>query len=590
VRRIARRARIARPALLAWLALIPACLEVKDPEPPMCKTTSDCDAGEICDENVCWGNPPAGTFAAVISPPSERPDLVTREVLMLPIDGEGWIADMHLDTAVTYKGRLTALCDVSLPCDGRPLAADIAFARPSVFSGGPGFHKTVPTEDGSFEIKVPASQPGDAPFTITVVPSDREEPGSGSLAQAVPPLQVQLGIPGSLTGNVLELGGLNLTKISGAIQLPGGAGLGGYRVVAFGRWAPDQAPTEVSTVDFTGGDGLYSIRLSRGLVGNVEIVARPYGSPLLPELRLAGIPTTQDSINKVLTLPSALGGEVEVDIVVDHQDTGGEIVRLSGARVVLASGVTAGSQSARFSAEGTTSGDGAVRLRILTTPALAPYYRLSIIPPAGSKAAALYDKPYQIQGPLLQRLGQRFAITGVVRGPDDEPMRDVLVTARPSVRFLWSLDAGPQAFLGAIPAATFVTTESGEFVLFVDQALAGQAGTVWGHYDLTFEPATKSRMPSWTQGDVELPRDDAQTKITLDGVHVPDAAYVRGAVFDDENARVEGAEVKLFQARLDSGLCQETLFEPLSCPIPPLLLGRGASEDDGVARLTLPRY
>jgi len=65
---------------------------------------------------------------------------------------------------------------------------------------------------------------------------------------------------------------------------------------------------------------------------------------------------------------------------------------------------------------------------------------------------------------------------------------------------------------------------------------------------------------------------------------------VRGLVYDDQNVRVEGAEVRLYQLQLDQGLCELTRFEPQgSCPIPPLLLGRAASDGDGVARLTLPR-
>jgi hypothetical protein len=578
---------------LASLALLQAaCLEVKDRDPPMCKSTADCDSGEICEENVCWGNPPAGAFAAVVSPPSERADLVSREVLMLPIAGDGWIDDVHLDTGVAFKGRLTALCDGTVPCDSRAIAATITVTRPSVFSGGPGFRKVVTVEDELFEINVPATLPGDAPFTVTVVPADREMPGSGSLAQAVPPLQSQLAIPKNVGPHVLELGGISLPKISGAIMTSGGTGVAGYRVVALGRWAPDQTPTEVSTVDFTGTGGSYTIKLSRGLVGTVEVVARPVGTALRPELHLGGISGTLESTNKVLTLPADPGSEIGVDIIVEHKDTGGEIARVGGARVVIAGSVPGGNTSTRFSAEGTTSVDGVVHLKLLTTPMLAATYKLSIVPPPSSNASALFEKPYQIVGSLAQRLGTRIAITGVVHGADDRPLQDVSVTARPSARFLWSLEPGPQAFLGAIPPATAVTPDTGEFVVFVDQALSNsgsQGGTVWGHYDLTFEPTAKSRMPSWTRIDVELPRDDAQGTLALDTVSLPDAAYVRGAVYDDENARLEGAEVKLYRVQTNDALCQETRFEPQSCPIPPLLMGRAASEEDGVARLTLPR-
>jgi len=64
---------------------------------------------------------------------------------------------------------------------------------------------------------------------------------------------------------------------------------------------------------------------------------------------------------------------------------------------------------------------------------------------------------------------------------------------------------------------------------------------------------------------------------------------VRGMVFDDENARLEDAVVKLYKVQTDFSLCQDTRFEPLSCPIPPVLLGRATSDEHGVTRLTLPR-
>jgi hypothetical protein len=584
----------ARGILPVLLAVLPAaCLEVKSQDPPMCKVTDDCNAGEVCDEGVCWGNPPDGMFAAVVTPPSERADLVSREVLMLPISDDGWMEEIHLDNAVAFQGRLQAVCGSA--CDGRTLTGTMTITRPSVFNGGPGFRKVVTIDDGTFELAVPATRP-DESYTITVVPGDRDVPGAvRSLAQLVPPFQLRQPIDKDITGNVFELSTTGLPTISGYVATMGNLGLGGYRVVALGRWAPDQPLTEVSTVDFTGTStgGRYSITLSRGVLDPIEIVARPYTSQLLPELHLTAQLAGGGSAG--LTLPAATTGiEVPVDVIVDHKETGGEIARVAGARVRIAGSYadlnSTTNASMRFSAEGTTNEDGVVHLRLLDGLPLS--YGLSIIPPPGSKAAALFEKAYAIQGTTQVRLGTRIAITGVLLGADDLPVQDVSVTARPSVRFLWSLEPGPQAFLGAIPTATVVTPNTGEFVLFVDHALSntsGQATTVWGHYDLTFEPTMKSRAPSWTRTDVELPRDDAQSTVALGDVHLPDAAHVRGVVFDDQNAHLAGAEVKLYQVQTDLAVCQETRFEPLSCPVPPLLLGRGASDKDGVVRLTLPR-
>jgi len=584
----------AAAALFACLALQAACLELKDREPPMCKTTADCDSGEICEENVCWGNPPAGAIAAVILPPSERTDLVSRELTVLPISGEGWIDDMHLDTAVSFKGRLQALCDLS--CDGRMLGGKIEIMRPSLFPGGPGFRKVITVEDESFELKVPATRPGEPLYTITVTPAGREAPGAGTstIPQQVPPLQVVRELKTDVTGEILELGGLTLPKITGTLTSVGGAFLANYRVAAVGRWAADQAPTEVSSVDFTGTDGQFEIKLSRNLVGNVELVARPFGLPPRPELHLGGLPGQRDTLGRVLTLPGTAQGEIPVDVVVDHKETNGEIARVGGSRVIIAASSTdGGGVTTRFSAEGITSDDGVAHLKLVNIPALLNGYRMSIIPPAGSQAAALFDKPYQVQAATQQRLGTRIAITGQVHDASGETLEGVSVTARPAVRFQWSLEPAAQTFLGEIPAPTVTTSHNGEFVMFVDHALPDGSGapgaTVWGSYDLTFEPTMKSRMPLWMKTGFELPRDDAQSTAALGAMYLPDAAYVRGVIFDGENARVEGAEVKLYRVQDDSSLCMETRFEPMSCPIPPLLLGRAISDDDGVARLTLPR-
>ena len=55
-------------------SLLAGCLEVPHGAGDRSATTTrDCNAahGEVCDEGVCWGNPPTGLFAATLSPPSD---------------------------------------------------------------------------------------------------------------------------------------------------------------------------------------------------------------------------------------------------------------------------------------------------------------------------------------------------------------------------------------------------------------------------------------------------------------------------------------------------------------------------------------
>ena len=59
--------------------MMAACIAAPGPDDrPACTSVADCNgvAGEVCDEGVCWGDPPIGSFAAVLSPAS--PDSAAR--------------------------------------------------------------------------------------------------------------------------------------------------------------------------------------------------------------------------------------------------------------------------------------------------------------------------------------------------------------------------------------------------------------------------------------------------------------------------------------------------------------------------------
>jgi len=186
-------------------------------------------------------------------------------------------------------------------------------------------------------------------------------------------------------------------------------------------------------------------------------------------------------------------------------------------------------------------------------------------------------------GPLI--LPNRIALRGIARDANGDPLGQASVTARPSLRFQWSLPEGQQAFLTAIPAATTVTPDTGEFVVFVDPLVA----EVWGHYDLTFEPSSTSRSPTFVQADLEIPRDSTLKILSMPDIVLPDAAFVHGRITDPFGNTIEGGELKLFRVQPSTALCEQVPHAPASCPIPATLLGRGAADDDGVVELRLPR-
>lgn len=586
-----------RPLVLAFAALA-GCLNVPDGEKPMCKSNNDCDraSGEVCEEGVCWGNPPPGPFAAVVSPPSARRDLVSRELPQVAIPDYGWMGDLVLEAPVLLTGRIVPFCPPpTTGCDSTLLGGTITISRRTQFHGGPGFNIAVNVDAGSsFSIPLPRTHAGDDPYTVTVVPDGGMQAGSGS-AEQVPPLRTQLSIVDN-TSKTLALGGASLPVLSGTLRDSNALGLAGYRVVALGHWDPNAAPTEVSTVDFTGANGGYAVTLSESLVGTVEIVAKPPAGVVAPTIHIANIDATRSSPHDVTT-PVSLGRAILPPplVTVSGLNLSGSVSPVRGAEVSVVGTFTPPNSlvSYTISDDQVTDGNGRVGLHLLDGLAIAGSYRLSITPPASSNLGVVFDQKLVAvsgDGPAI-RLPSRVAVHGRVTDALGHPLANVAVTARPSLRFLWTLDDAPQAFVASIPAATAVTPEStsgtgaGRFVVWVDPNVA----QVWGHYDLLIEPPATARAPSLLKTDVEIVRDSTLDTLQLGDVTLPDAAYVHGRITGPDGQAVENAELRLYRVSAALTLCSEVAHAPLSCPIPALLQGRNTSDNDGIVRLTLPR-
>ena len=88
-----------------------------------------------------------------------------------------------------------------------------------------------------------------------------------------------------------------------------------YRVVALGRWDTSSPLSEVSTVDFISQtDNTFSIRLSDGLVGSIDIVAQPTNNALQPTLRMTLNPAAANLIEPKLVQPDT---DSPIDLVVE---------------------------------------------------------------------------------------------------------------------------------------------------------------------------------------------------------------------------------------------------------------------------------
>ncbi len=583
---------------VALLALVTAgCLELPSSKGSECSVDSDCNtaAGETCWEGLCYGDPPLGMYAASISAPVTREDLITTELPMLALARDGDLGPLMLEAPVMFSGRVEVSCTAQqTPCSMSSIGASVRITRPSRIPGGPTLRLVAVSKAGvargtdSFSIALPAMHPGDPPYTVTIDPEGgADEPpthGGKDPAQLVPPQRFQLTSESAFEHQTYLLG--TSTTITGVLKDGLGAALTKDRVAALGRWDTSAALTEVSSVHYST-DGTYSIAIADGVVGPVELVARPYDAAVVaPELHVGNVDVYAQTTN--IFAPTGLGSRIDRSITIEALAGDGGVKPVSGARVVVTSSTEASFTSgvrAVLVAEAITGDDGVANLSVLDGDALAGTYRIRVIPPGGSSAGIVFDDPIALPLPEKLRLPQRVALSGTLVDTAGAPLGDVSVTARRSLRFLWSLDVEQQPFLDEIPAATAITPENGTFVIWVDPSVAG----AWGHYDLFFETPDRSPSPNWLIADFEIPRIPGQMTIDLENVTIPDAAYLHASVVDAQGSPVEGSALRIFRLSDNETVCAEVTNAPAECGGDAKVMGHGESDDGGIVRLTLPR-
>ena len=493
----------------------------------MCHSSSDCDDshGEVCEEGVCWGNPPPGPFAAVVTPPSMREDLVATEIAMLAIPVDGRIADITLEAPVLLSGKLVAFCPPPLvTCDPTPLAGTVTVARPSQFHGGPGFKAAVNVAAGdAFALPVRRTRQGDDPYTVTIIPDATRQVTGRSAAEIVPPRRMQVPVTDNLGSQAIELGGADLPTISGTLHDSLGRGVPNYRISAVGHWDPTEPAIEVSTIDYTDASGAYSVTLSDQLVGTVDLIARPVAAtaggppPTAAAMRVGGLDATASSTHDI-AVPSNLGNPVALALQVQGLNDSGTVAPVGAAQVTVTGTLSDSLTSFTVSDTEIADGNGKVTLKLLDGDGFTGAYRMSVTPPVGSSLAVLFDQKLSLQSPAPVRLGARLALRGKVF-TGDKPLASAAITARPSLRFLWALDAASQVFVSSIAPATAVTADSGEFLLWVDPNVA----QIWGYYDLVIEPAAGTRVPRFVVPEFAIPRNTTLDPVTV-AYAVPDTA------------------------------------------------------------------
>lgn len=583
--------------LLAVASLLTGCLDVPEPPGMECRVSADCDNGETCTDGVCYGNAPEGVFAATISAPSMRTDVIATELANITLPHDGALGELQLETPVTISGRVEAYCAGSaMTCSQLSIGAQVRLTRPSRIPGAPVLRFSVqskpdlPRGTDSFVIRVPRTLPNDEPWTVTIDPEGGGDApaadGGTDPAELVPPRRLSIYATDDLEHQTYTLGQATPYVITGSLRDAFQNTLTKYRVVALGRWEGETATTEVSTVDYST-DGTYSITLAENVMAPLEIVARPYDeNDVSPTLRLQGVEVGNTSRN--LSQPTGLGQRKVIDIPVEVLTTDVGVKPIAGARVIA----TAESEStltenlrAEFRAETTTGADGIARLALLDGSAFADSYKLRIIPPANSNYGVVDNGAIDLAAPASVRLPTRVAMRGTVLDVDGAPIAAASVTARRSQRFLWSVDPDDQAFLDEIPAATAVTTETGAFLLFVDPAVVD----TWATYDLFFETPTGSAAPNWRMPDQDLPRQLNADARDLGQIVLPAAARFHAKIVAGDGQSVEGADLRIFQIYSNDTVCMEVSHPPDVCTPATVAVGHSESDDLGKLTLTLPR-
>lgn len=583
--------------ILAIVLFAAGCLEVPEPPGTECRVNADCDSGEVCTSGVCYGNPPEGVFAATVSAPSMRTDVIATELSSIELPEDGAFGEILLETPVTISGRVESYCaGGNTTCSQLSIGAQIRLTRPSRIPGAPVLRFSVqskpdlPRGTDSFVIRVPRTLPNDEPWTVTIDPDGGGDApaadGGTDPAELVPPRRISIYATDDLEHQTYTLGAPSPVVITGSLRDAFQNTLQKYRVVALGRWEGESVTTEVSTVDFSD-DGSYSITLSENVMAPLEIVARPYeDNDVSPTLRLQGVEVT--NAQKNLSQPSGFGQRKMISIPIEVLDGSEGVKPIAGVRVVATAAVESTlteNLRAEFRAEATTSEDGIANLAVLDGPAFAGKYTLRIIPPASSTYGVVSKSTIDLPLGESVRLPARVKMRGNVLDIDGAPIAATSVTARRSQRFLWSVDPADQAFLDEIPAATALTTETGEFLLWVDPAVAD----TWATYDLFFETPSSSSAPNWRIPDQDLPRQLNAEARDLGSITLPDAARFHAKIVASDGTSVEGADLRIFQIYSNDTVCMEVAHPPDVCAPATVVLGHSESDDVGKLTLTLPR-
>lgn len=615
-----------RSSLAISIALCAAgCIDsVDDGGNEMCDDTADCDveAGEVCAEGVCWGDPPEDiTFAAVLVPPVDRTDLPVAVIPALSIADDGTIVGLDFPQAIQVSGRVLLACppieldpDPVYDCGPeRSVGAQITIERASSFVGGPVLSRTIVAAgavgpgESAFSFLLPRDPATE--YRITITPDDTAGGETMAPGELAPPRQITISADADRQVDWVIGDPDDLKTITGCIQNVVGDGTpyAGMHVQALGRWSQLSPVTRASSRSYTDGEGCFTLRVPIKMLDEFDILVQPAPGAILPTLRLRGEfvrdPVEGELVEHVidppLVMPSAPAPSL-FRLPVEALGSAGGQEPVPGAAVRLTTVFPLPDTEMRdievtFSAEAVTTAleaeeAGVAEIELYPGSEENRVYAVQVVPPPDSQFQSAFALGVPVgvggQGQVLEpvTLSRRAALTGMAMTSTGEAVAGAPVEANASSSLRLSVESeAVVAILDQLQFPSATTDEAGSFLVWVDRELAGQVAT----YDVDIHPAPfSSQAPSWTFEDIAVPVEGES--VDLGELVLPEASYARGIVRDRRGNPVIGAELRLYQLG-EADYCTRVLeIGDADCEPPAHLRGTWASDDGGAVRLVLP--
>jgi hypothetical protein len=591
-----------------------------DALPVQCEVTADCDAeaGEVCDEGVCWGDPPdRARFAAILVPPAGRTDLPVAVLPELAIASDGGMAGIAFPEAILVRGRVLLACpagDAPYACGAEEsVGATIRVERASAFSGGPPYTRLIEAAPGAgpgqsaFSFLLPRDP--DAEYRITIQPADTVGGDSIAPGEIAPPRQINLRADTDREVDWVLGDPADLKVVRGCVQnvLGDGSDYAAMRVAAFGRWTKLSPLERASSRSITGPDGCFELSVPRKMLDEFDITVTPAAGVTLPTYTLHGEfvrdPAEGEqavhTIDPPLLMPIA-PAPIPFRLPLDVRSAAGGLERVAGADVRLTTVLAPPAQEEgrdveiRFTAQAVSSGVGSPEPGIAEV-VLYPgdegsrSYLVSVVPPSDSQVQSLFQREVAVGaagGAVLDALTleRRIAVRGTALQPDDQPVVNAPMEARPSALFRLLLEQEAlELAVEQLPVPTTTTDGSGGFVLWLDSVLVGEAAS----YDIDVTPPPFSGAPSWSFEDVAVVRSEEGT-LDLGTRRLPEPSFARAVVTDQAGAPVPDAELHIYQLPPDDYCARQPSIAGGECEPTAKLRGTWRSDEQGNIRVVLP--